>query len=199
MKYGNDFYLLRSYSRDQGGVFTISDLQNMFAAPHLNTLYRRIRKLESAGVLKRFCKGIYVTEGFNIEILSHRLCPSSYISFENVLSRELIIGPSPENQVKAIKRGKSREYFSDGKSIIHRGISKDLFFGFKATGGINYATPEKALLDILYFHLRGMKFIVDIYSDINIQRVEKKIIRKYLKNYKNKKYVKFVENYLNEA
>ena len=63
-------------------------------------------------------------------MLSQKINPNTYISFETVLSEALIIGAIPVNQIKAIKVGKKREYNIGQGKIIHLGISRHLYFGY---------------------------------------------------------------------
>ena len=60
------------------------------------------------------------------------------------------------------------------------------------------ATKEKAFLDTLYFYQKGTRFYFDIYSDIDISQLDRSIIFKYLKSYKNPKFIKFVKDYFND-
>ncbi|MFH1874298.1 MAG: hypothetical protein ABH859_03820 [Pseudomonadota bacterium] len=190
--------LLESFSLDLKGVFTLADLRGIYPDKHTLTFYRRIKSLEKDGILTRVLKSIYVSKSFDIDVLSQKICPNSYISFENVLAKELVIGTVPKNSVRAAKKGKKREYKFDAKKIIHLGLATHLFFGFKTRQGVNYATKEKAFLDTLYFYNKGVRFYFDIFSDINLEQLNIKLIHKYLKKYKNPKFINFVKNYLNE-
>lgn len=191
--------LIRKYSPSLGGVFSLSDLKGLFPLLPQNVFYRRMTILEKAGILKRFTRGIYLAENFNISVLSQKISPESYVSFETVLAKNMIIGTLPARELKAVKVGKKRKYVSNDFSIVHFGIERKLFFGFETVDGINFATKEKALLDTLYFHIRGVRFYFDIYSDIDLEKIDTNIIKKYLSKYKNPKFVKFVKGYLKEG
>lgn len=191
--------LIRRYAADVGGVFELSDLKSIFPLMPAKVLYRRLGEMERAGLLKRFARGIYLAEKFEPAVLSQKLCPESYVSFERVLAKHMLIGTVPANELKAVKIGKRRLYASDELTIVHLGIDKELFFGFESEGGVNFATKEKALLDTLYFYVKGEKFFFDIHSDIDLKKIDAAVIKKYLKKYKNPKFVSFVKNYLDRA
>ncbi len=193
-----DINKINEFKDKLGGVFTLTDLRNLFPLNDNTTFYRRIKALEKADILKRAVKKIYITKDYNIRMLSHKINPDSYISLEAVLSDALIIGTLPANHIKALKIGKKREYITDLGTIIHLGISKHIYFGFDKYKGINIATKEKAFLDTLYFHLRGYRFYFDIFSDMDLDRLDISLIDKYLKEYKNPKFVNFVRNFFNE-
>jgi hypothetical protein len=186
---------IREFSPALRGVFTLADLKAVFRARHLQTLYQQLRSLEAAGLLTRFARGIYVTEGFDPAVLSQTLCPASCISFESVLARRLVIGSGPGTRIRAVKPGKRRLYSTPGVavSVEHLGIREALCTGFVVEDGVRYATPEKALLDTLYFHSRGYAFNFDIYSDPDLQRLDMEKFLGYLQLYENPKFTTFVK------
>lgn len=182
----------------QTGVFSKADLQTILGDPHPASFVRRVRKLTESGKLTRFCRGWYVTESFELAILSQRLAPASYISFGTVLAAKGVLGTRSAFQVIAVKDGPARQYSSGRFSIEHVMLSKALFFGFSNEEGISIADAEKALLDTLYFHLRGRKYAFDIYSDLDWTRFDISKLSRYLLRYKNPKFIAFVERLIGE-
>ena len=191
-----DTRILETLSLRQRGVFSKADLQAALADPHPAGFVRRVRTLVDEGVLRRFTRGFYVTPDFDLATLSQRIAPESYVSFGTVLARELIIGTSPDRQVIAVKVGRNRTYSSSGFLIEHVGVRKNLYFGFRRIDGVAFADPEKAALDTLYFHQRGRRYPFDIYSDINIGKLDPVRVAEYLKRYRNPKFVAFAANTL---
>jgi len=69
-----------------------------------------------------------------------------------------------------------------------------LFFGYEANPkGFLLATPEKAVLDTLYFYLRGKKFYFNIFGDIHYGSLDKDTFFEYLARYRNPKFRTFAE------
>lgn len=192
----SDTRLLQRLGPEQRGIFSKGDLQTAFAEPHSAAFVRRVNVLMDHGVLRRFCRGWYVAEEFDLATLSQRLAPESYISFSTVLAEHLIIGPNPAGRIVAVKTGRPRRYSNDEFAIEHVSAAEDLIFGFSTTDGVRYADAEKAFIDTLYFHLRGRRFPFDIYSDMATHRLDQAKIRKYLGKYRNPKFVTFVEGVL---
>lgn len=188
-----DSRLLERLGPALGGVFTLPDLANAFAEPHANVLYRRIRRLEELGLLSRFSRGMYVTPGFSPEVLSQKLAPASYLSCGTILAQTLVIGSRPDFQVDAVKLGRGRTYSDGSLTVRHLGCSKSTYFGFEKRDGIARATPEKAFIDTLYYHQHGTRFHFDIYSDMNLDLLDRKRMGKYLKRYRNPRFRSFVE------
>jgi len=191
-----DMQIIEKFQNIVRGVFTLSDLKGMLSSKQLNSFYRRVVNLEKSGVIKRFTRGIYVTKEFDLSVVSQKIYPKSYISFENILAQHLMIGTVPKREVKAIKVGKRRDYKTLNGRVLHLGVDPRLFFGFETINGLNFATKEKALLDTLYFYNKGMSFYFDIYSDIDLSGIDRKTMFSYLAKYKNPKFVKFVTQYI---
>ncbi len=196
MKMASDIRTLTALRVAQRGVFSKFDLQVLLAEPHPAAFVRRVGTLIEHDILRRFSRGWYVMEGFDLATLSQRIAPESYVSFETVLARHLIIGTNPERRVLAVKVGRTREYSNDGQSIEHVGISPQLFFGFETVDGVRFADAEKAAVDVLYFHLRGRRFAFDIYSDMNVDRLDKGQLAEYIERYRNPRFISFAKQAL---
>lgn len=191
-----DSRLIQRLSAPLRGVFSTADLQTALAERHPAAFGRRVHALLKERVLQRFTRGFYVAEEFELPVLSQRIAPSSCISFETVLARHLIVGPDPRRRIVATKVGRTRRYAARGLEVEHLSISEHLAFGCKTVDGIRQASAEKAVLDILYFHLRGRRCVFDIYSDLNLGKLDMERVRSYLRHYKNPKFVAFAERVL---
>ncbi len=180
----------------QQGVFTRADLQVVLAERHPAAFTRRVRALIEAGVLRRFSRGVYVRDGFDLPTLSQRLAPDSYVSFGDVLARHLIIGTRPTRQLIAAKPGRAHVYRGLGIEIVHVHIAPHLDFGHMAENGVRWADAEKATLDTLYFHLRGRRYPFDVYSDLDVARLDAARLEDYLTRFRNPKFVAFARGVL---
>ncbi len=191
-----DGRLLEQFDGDQHGVYSSADLRTALAEPHAAAFARRLQRLGDQGELRRFCRGFYVRTAFDLATLSQRLAPESYVSFGTVLARELVVGTDPARHVVAVKLGRTRRYEALGFVIEHVGTTADLLFGFSVRDGVRYADAEKAVIDTLYYHLRGRRYGFDLHSDINLRRLDRKKLRDYLRRYQNPKFVTFAKRLL---
>ena len=192
MKLSNDQTTILKLAPEQRGVFATSDLEIALRDRHQASFARRVRALLAAGTLRRFLRGWYVSEGFDLATLSQRVAPRSYVSFGNVLAGDLMVGTRPSGQVMAVREGRGRCFESEGDSVVQLAIAPHLFFGFKARDGVNWADNEKATLDVLYYHLRGRRYAFDPFSDIDWSRLDLEKLCGYLERYKNPKFSAFV-------
>ncbi len=188
---------VRDFSSDMSGVFSLSDIRNLLQTDNRDVLYRGINDLQKADVLTRFSRGFYVTKGFDPLVLSQRLGPDSYVSFGNVLAKQLLIGSVPRYRIRAAKVGPKRIYSNADIRIEHLSLRKGLNFGYEVVDGIRMALPEKAVLDTLYFYRRGIRFSFDIYSDVDYSRLNKDIINEFLEKYKNPVFIDFARSLIN--
>lgn len=182
---------VKGVTTELSGVFSLGDLRNLLEPPNRGVFYRVLKDLESAGIVSRFCRGFYVAQGFDPLVLSQRLDPDSYISFGNVLARHLLVGSVPRYRVRAVKPGPKRIYRNGEIQIEHLRLQRDLFFGYEVADGIRMASPEKAVLDTLYFYRQGVRFSFDVYTDIDYSRLDVDTVRSYLAAYKSPVFVDF--------
>ena len=194
-----DDRLLRTLAAAQRGVFSKADLQTALGERHPAAFARRIRALGEVGALRRFMRGWYVAGEFDLATLSQRIAPRSYISFGTALARELLVGSAPERQVMAAKVGVARRYSGLGVEIVHLGIAPHLVFGHQSIDGVAWTDAEKAVLDVLYFHLRGRRYVFDIYSDIAFEKLDRDRFGAYLKSYRNLRFVAFAKGLVEGA
>lgn len=191
-----DALIIQQLSPAQRGVFSKADLKTALAERHAAAFVRRVDSLVRGDVLRRFIRGWYVAETFDLATLSQRIGPGSCVSFGTVLARELLIGTKSERRIIATKVGPRRAYSGLGHEIVHVSIAAHLEFGCTTTDGVRRADPEKAALDTLYFHLRGRRYVFDVYSDVRYDRLDQARLTEYLSRYRNPRFVSFARRVL---
>lgn len=185
-----DVKLISKWSTPQSGVFTISDLSVLFSNTTIANLYKKINQLVEENILIKVMRGLYATPNAELVNISSRICIDSYISCGHVLAQNLIIGSVPAKKIQAIKVGAPRTYQCKLGTIEHLSINPKLYFGFVKINGVNFALPEKALLDASYFYFKGRTFSFDLDTDINLDLLNVELVNKYLAEY-DKRFVTF--------
>ena len=186
--------LLIKFAPEVGGVFSLSELSSLFDISSQQSLWIAVRQFESAGLLSRYCRGIYITREFDAQILSAKVCTDSYISFGSALAYHRLIGTESPRLVSCVTPARAAEYSGD-ISLSYAKISKDLFFGFETLqNGVKIADAEKAVLDTLYFYQHKKTFYFNIFQDIDFATLSRKKLDAYLEQYKNPKFQAFVRN-----
>ena len=177
--------LIQKINKIPKSYFSLTDIQkisNLKEASLKVTMNRLLKRRE----LYRVMKGIYALNYSKIDWkqFAVELYNPSYVSFESALSYYNILSQKTFNVVLAtIKR--SKKIATKNNIIIYHHIKPSLFWGYKMEQDFLIAKPEKAFLDLAYLSLNGYaKFDIE---DMNLNKLDKMIIRKYLKKFSNKK------------
>ena len=177
-----------------GGVFSLSELSSLFDISSQQMLWIKIKQFEEAGLLKRYSRGIYITQNFDPMILSAKVRTDSYISFGSALAYYKLIGTESPFLVSCIVTSKASEYKGE-VNLSYARISKNLFFGTAIlNNGVRMANAEKAVLDTLYFYQHKKIFYFNIFQDINFSALSKETMDSYLERYAKPKFKAFVRN-----
>jgi len=181
--------LLKKLQKINKPFFTIADLEKITSLPR-NSLYVALRRWEAGGVIERVTQGIYIPMGGNVSLenIAAQLYIPNYLSFESALARYGILNLIPYTLTFATTR-KTKNYTLQNKEIEFRQISPKLFFGFVMKNGIYIASPEKALLDEVYFVVRG-KATFDL-DELDIKKLSRKILKDY-----SQRFPAYVKGYL---
>lgn len=190
---------LSKFETDMGGVFTTSDLYHLMGAQNPIANQRALKRFETGAVLERVRRGVYVAENFDAFRLVSVLFPEAYVSLDTVLNAAGLVNTIRPKRISIVTfRRKTGAVRARDMTIDVYSLSKELYFGFERdSDGVLKACPEKAFLDLLYFHTRGYTFLFDPVSEVDTDRLDQKRIERFLKKYRNPKFVKFVKGVLN--
>lgn len=181
----------------QSGVLLHSDLEAFWGNRSPAVLSGRIQTWMEAGYLRRVCRGVFVARRFDPRVLALRMYPDAVISTVSVLAARALVGTAPHQQVWCVRAGRNREYRS-GDIAVHA-WSQDpelLDAGWEWDGSIRVATPEKAFLDTLHYHLHGRTFPFSVPGDIDIAALDRTKIDALLERYRNLKFRAFARGVL---
>lgn len=184
-----------------GGVFSYGDLFNLIGAGNEQRNKRAIRRLVRDGVLFKVQRGFYVTEGFDLWQLGCRLQKKAYVSMDSVLAKNLLTGTIPRRSASLVYPGIGRKAVeTPAGTITFFSIQKELLFGTsRLPNGVAVADSEKAYLDLLYYYSKGARFVIDPLRDVDVAKLDQVKLRKYLKKYRNPRFVAFVKGSLKNA
>jgi predicted transcriptional regulator of viral defense system len=163
--------------------FEVADADKIFGIKKRKTLYELLRRLERAGVINRIIKGKYhfSLKEFNDFELANFLINPSYISLESALSFYGILSQFPYSIV-SVTPLKSKKINYQGKEYEFAHLDSKYFFGFVKKDKFLIATPEKALLDELYFVAKKLRKIH--FEDLDLKLIDKKKFKILSKKYK---------------
>jgi predicted transcriptional regulator of viral defense system len=173
----------------QGGCLTTSDLMTILSEERQSSLQSLLRPLLRAGRLQRAKRGLYIWTGADARSVAARICPDATLSFGTVLASHLLIGTVPARhfQFTGSCRDESIQC-PDWKASLHR-LAPHLQFGWTADAqGLRTADPEKAVLDCLYYHQKGIPFSFDLESDIDRTALSRERFLDYVLRYPNPRF-----------
>lgn len=176
-------------------LFSLADFGRLFRIENKNTLYKKIQRLEKKEVIGKLKKGQYrfLLNSTNDFALANYLYRPSYISLESALSFYGIITGFPY-KITSITPKKSQTYIIDNKEFQYSKMSPFLFWGYEKKGDFLVAEKEKALLDYLYFHLKGLKTLDP--KGFELEQIDKKKLLGCARRFENRKLLSIVKEKL---
>jgi len=187
------------------GAFSVHQVNVDFPCFSPNNFTRWQRQ----GLIVKLRQGFYAFQEAFLQpnfafFLSNFIYKPSYISLHTTLAFYGII-PEAVTQITAVSSLKTADFKNDISQFSYRKVKPDLFFGYeqKPFGNrtISIATPEKAILDLLYLYpfynteneIENLRFDEDfVCNELNIET-----LALYLEKFNNKKLAKRVDIFTN--
>lgn len=175
------------------GVFSSADLSNLIETGSDLKNSRTFRRLVREGVLFRIQRGIYTTKSPDLWLLATRVNEACYISMDSVLARNGLIGTVPEHSISAVQTSRNRVLRTPTGNINFYSMARNLMFGYhRLNNGVAMADSEKAFIDLLYYYTKGARFVVDPLTEVDLEKLDRATVKRYLRAYRNPKFVRFV-------
>ncbi len=165
-------------------LFNVSDAKKIFRVKKDNTLYKLLERLEINDVIKRISKSKYLFLLFreiNDFELANFLVTPSYISLESALSFYGVLPQFPYT-ITSVTSGKSKKVFYQDKEYEFVHLSVKYLISYIKKDNFLIATPEKALLDQLYFVAKKLRKIH--FEDLDLRIINKKKFKNLTREYK---------------
>ena len=118
-----------------------------------DSLTKKLNYYVQKGLLLNPRKGIYAKRNYNPEELAGLVFVPSYISLEYVLQKAGVIFQY-DSAITSVSY-LSREIEMDGRTFRYNQIKREILYnleGIELRDNISIATPERALLDMMYLH-----------------------------------------------
>jgi hypothetical protein len=172
--------LIFTLYNDARTVFKLNDIAMLSKDTNFESLSKRVNYIVRNKKLLNLRKGIYTKSSYNKEELACRIYIPSYISLEYVLQKAGVIFQF-NSAITSISY-LSRTIEVGENELIYRKLKNEMLADMRGIirypDGVNIASPERALLDMLY--LNG-----DTYFD-NLNSIDKDFCFKLLPLYGSK-------------
>jgi predicted transcriptional regulator of viral defense system len=165
-------------------LLTLNDFSKLFDIDNRQTLYKKIARLEKAQIVQKLIKGKYqfLFQPANDYTLANFLYQPSYVSLESALSFHGIITGFPY-QITSISVKPTKSIEVDQKEFKYSQIEKELFWGYKKQDNFLLAEKEKALLDYIYFGIKGLRNLS--FDEMDLSEIDKGKLASYTKKINN--------------
>lgn len=149
-----------------------------------NTASVKLSRYKKAGYLESPKKGIYYfsDESINKYKIANKVYFPSYVSLDTILSQEGII-PEIVYTITSVTTKATREYVDSNTTYKYFKIKRQAYTGYFFDGNVYLATPEKALVDYLYFVSQGKRILND---RLYLKNINVKEVLSYSKSFNNK-------------
>lgn len=171
-------------------IFTSQEFVNLFGIDSSHAAVK-LTRYKNKGYLESPRRGVYYLkedppDKFRI---ANRLYFPSYVSMESVLSQRGII-PEIVYAITSVTTKATRQFSDQETAYKYFKIKKSAFSGYGKEKDCLVATPEKALVDYLYFASQGKRKLND---RINFSRIDRKAVLYYVRLFDNHRLDKLIE------
>lgn len=161
-------------------VFTLRGISLLIGEVREGVLAKRLNYYVRGGKLLNPRKGIYAKMDYKAEELACSLFKPSYLSLEYVLQQAGVVFQYDSRLTSVSYLSRSVEV--DSKEYQYRRMKGEILIetkGIERRENINIATPERALLDVMYLN-------ADYYFD-NLNTLNRKLVFELLPIYQSKR------------
>jgi hypothetical protein len=156
--------------KDKRTVFTFGEMALLLEESDAEKLRQKISYYVKNNAILNIRRGIYAKENYNAEELACKIFSPAYLSLEYVLQKESVI--FQYNEQLTMVSYLSRVISVDNLKLSLRKIKNEILVNtlgiIQKDNGINIATPERALLDMLYLN---KEFYFDNLAGIDQEKV----------------------------
>ena len=171
-------------------IFSSADLQKILQVEDANYSHVQASRLVKEGIIERVKRGWYVLASnrpSEFELANSFYAPS-YVSLESALNFYGILVQSPQ-EVTSVTTNLAKKIDAGGKRYSYAHLDQKYYSGYERGDGFLIASPEKALIDTMFFVALGRGSLS--IEELNLQSVDKakvkeiasKITNKAFKNY----------------
>ena len=170
-------------------IFSLVDLQKLLRIENENTAYIQANRLTNDGILERIVKGVYCLKDSrpgDFETANF-LCKPSYISLESALAYYGILLQVPHS-ITSVTPKRAKKISSQGKEFVYSHLAQNYYSDYVRDKHFIIATPEKAIIDIVFFACYGRTVIHPeewFWDNVNKKRLKKMSAATKSRNFHN--------------
>lgn len=184
--------IIRILKEKQIALFSLSDFGRLFNIKNKQTLYKKIQRLQKKKLIQPLIKGRYLFFLNDVSdfTLANYLYQPSYISLESALSFYGIITGFTYKLISLTTK-KSRTFQINNKEFQYCHIDSNYYWGYEKKDDFLIADKEKALLDYIYFSLKGLRSLD--WEELEMKQLSKKRLISYAKKFNNQRLLSVIK------
>lgn len=171
-------------------IFTLADLEKLLLIKNSASATVAAGRLIKHGILTRIAKGYFILAGHepaDFE-LANTLYPPSYISLESALNYYGILIQSPQ-QMTSVTAKRTKRLTAEGKAFSYAHLDRRYFTNYERVDNFLIATPEKALVDTMFFVALGRASLS--IEELNLQDIDRKKVKALATKIRNQAFKKY--------
>ncbi len=181
---------LLTLQKSKRDIFSLIDLKKLLRIENDNTAYVQANRLTSNGILERITKGVYCLKDSrpgDFETANFLYKPS-YISLESALAFYGILIQTPLT-ITSVTPKRAKKIFAGNREFTYSHLDQRYYSGYIREQGFIIATPEKALIDTIFFAGYGRtvihpeEWLLNNIDKKKLKKLSEKIESKIFRNY----------------
>ncbi len=186
---------LQILQKSKRKLFSVTDLKKLLRIESDQYAYVFVGRLIKEDVLERASKGVYYlisNKPTDFE-LANFLYKPSYVSLDSALNYYGILIQSPQ-QIISITPNLTKKIEAGGRDFVYMHLNQKYYSDYQQVDGFLIATPEKALIDALFFVALGRgslsveELILDSIDKNKLKdlatKIDNRAFKKYFKSLK---------------
>jgi len=158
-------------------IFSSVDLQKLLRTESGNTACIQANRLTNDRILERIAKGVYCLKDSKPDDFetANFLYKPSYISLESALAYYGILLQVPHS-ITSVTPKRAKKISSKGKEFVYSHLAQNYYSDYVREKLFVIATPEKAIIDIIFFACYGRTVIHPdewVWDNVNKKRLKK--------------------------
>ncbi|MBI4838790.1 MAG: hypothetical protein HY806_06540, partial [Nitrospirae bacterium] len=168
---------LLTLQKSKRDIFSLNDLKKLLRIESDNTAYVQANRLTSDGILKRITKGVYCLKDSKPDDFetANFLCKPSDISLESALAFYGILLQAPQT-ITSVTPKRAKKIHAGNREFTYSHLNQKYYSGYIREQGFIISTPEKALIDTIFF--AGYGRIVIHPEEWVLNNIDKKRLKK---------------------
>ncbi len=184
---------LLTLQRARRDIFSLIDLKKLLRIESDNTAYIQANRLIKEGLLERITKGVYCLKDSRPDDFetANFLSKPSYISLESALTYYGILIQAPRS-ITSVTPKRAKKINAGNKEFVYSHLDQRYYTDYIKEKSFIIATPEKALIDTIFFAGYGRTVIHP--EEWEMDNIDKKRLKKLSGEIRSRVFLNFFKS-----